>query len=57
MYTQVKNFKEAEESIAKGLKRPFVKTLQVALSSFNVEKQAYYNHVLQVSSLIIRQYH
>ncbi len=61
VYTQIKNFKEAEESVAKGFKLhevPFVKTLQLALNSFNVEKQAYYsgtfvgNHVhrtLQVS--------
>ena len=45
-YLQVGKFKQAEERVAKGFKvhdGPFVNTLQVALNSFNVQKQAYYS--------------
>ena len=54
---QIKEFQQLEECVAKGFKIyvcPFVKTLDTALASFNVYRQAYYsgnfvgNHVHQV---------
>ena len=43
---QIKEFQQLEESVAKGFKiydGPFVKTLDSALASFNVYRQAYYS--------------